>query len=423
MSMALGAVDIRPIQTETLAIDLPTALRLAETKPFEIRLAQHRVAAANAERQAAGAALLPDLGLSVGRGRLRGNITTVADIPAARLTWFVNPVVVHQESLAARLNAVVAAARLAGVSQDTYLKVADGYLNLVRAQAEVAVAAQGEREMEELVRLTERLQERGMAIPADRSRTRVQLAAQQQETVEAQSRFREASVRLAATLNLDLTVTLVPADNELRQTTLVDQNQPLEQLIQRALTRRPEIREADSSLAERAARRRATASKYSVPRVGFEKWIGRFDAARASAGDLRDHWWFIEWRGLEGLGFAAKGDIRAAREREQEAAAAREQTRAQVIASVLTAREGALAAGERLKLAGQAIQDAHETLRISKLRLENQVGLALEVLQAQTALAQARANLLTAIADYNLAQARLLHATGSLSPQSLRAGQ
>ena len=80
------------------------------------------------------------------------------------------------------------------------------------------------------------------------------------------------------------------------------------------------------------------------------------------------------------------------------------------------------AASDRIPLAGEGLRAATDTLRLSEARFQAGTAIALEVLDAQDLLAQARFNLARAIVEFNTAQARLLAASGTIDRASFLPG-
>lgn len=90
--------------------------------------------------------------------------------------------------------------------------------------------------------------------------------------------------------------------------------------------------------------------------------------------------------------------------------------RFQVRESMLRAEES----GKRLEVAGHAVADAEETVRLLTKRFENSLATLVEVLDAQTALNQARANLADTEADYALAGGRVYYTAGIFLKEILK---
>jgi outer membrane protein TolC len=81
---------------------------------------------------------------------------------------------------------------------------------------------------------------------------------------------------------------------------------------------------------------------------------------------------------------------------------------------ITTARNDAVIAKERIGVTEAAIRQSEENLRINKERYQERVGIASEVLDAQTLLAQTKTDYYQALYDYQTASARLQNALGEL---------
>ena len=77
-------------------------------------------------------------------------------------------------------------------------------------------------------------------------------------------------------------------------------------------------------------------------------------------------------------------------------------------------------AGKHLEVAGNVVQDAEETVRLLTRRYENSLATMVELLDAQTALNQARANLVETRAGYALAGGRVYYMTGTFVKEILK---
>ncbi|MFZ2949129.1 MAG: TolC family protein, partial [Desulfuromonadaceae bacterium] len=76
--------------------------------------------------------------------------------------------------------------------------------------------------------------------------------------------------------------------------------------------------------------------------------------------------------------------------------------------------------GKRLEVARHSVLDAEETVRLLTKRFENSLATMVELLDAQTALNQARANLVEAEAGYALAGGRIYYMTGTFVKEMLK---
>jgi len=69
-------------------------------------------------------------------------------------------------------------------------------------------------------------------------------------------------------------------------------------------------------------------------------------------------------------------------------------------------------ANEKIKVTKDAISQAQENLRINKIRYEEGVGTATDVIDAITLLTKAETNFYTALYEFNRAQANLIYSIG-----------
>lgn len=99
------------------------------------------------------------------------------------------------------------------------------------------------------------------------------------------------------------------------------------------------------------------------------------------------------------------------RSRQQDALRMAEQ---HALLEIRTARNDAGIAKERIRVTETAIRQSEENLRINKERYQERVGIASEVLDAQTLVTQAKTDYYRALYDYQTATARLQNSLGEL---------
>ena len=152
-----------------------------------------------------------------------------------------SPVDVIFEPLAARQTTQRANADASAVFNDTLFQVSLTYLELVRAQAQVAIAREAVDNTGELVRITGDFARTGAGLEADAQRARADLADRERELLAAEERVRVVSAELARLLRLDQGVTLFALETQPLPITLISEDVPLESLIAQAVQMRPEI--------------------------------------------------------------------------------------------------------------------------------------------------------------------------------------
>ncbi len=410
------------------AIDLPTALRLAEAQNPQIQFARERLRAAEAERDRAEVLWLPNLSVGSNWTRHEGQIqdTRGEVITVSRSALFAGGGAAASVDLAEALYAPLAARQLVAARQagervatnDTLLEVALGYWELVRAQANLVIAAETRGQARQLDDLAQSYLKADKLKPADAERIRAELRFRDQEVEAASERLQVASVRLAELLRLDPFVTLRPADAKAVPVTLVDEKVPVAVLAGSALAARPELAQNRALVAWAAERLQQAQNAPWLPRVqlgyraggfggGPNGFFGDFDSRGDAEAGLA---W--EWRNL---GF---GEHALQRQREAEVRQARWHELAEldrVLAGVAAALARSRARHAQLDAAAQAAHSANRSYQLS-LQLFKEVGLdairPIEVLQAIQSLARAGQDQVNLIVDYNRAQSQLHWALG-----------
>ena len=108
---------------------------------------------------------------------------------------------------------------------------------------------------------------------------------------------------------------------------------------------------------------------------------------------------------------AARGKAVKQRSKQQDVLRLTEQ---RAVLEITTARNDAGVAKERISVNETAIRQSEENLRINKERYQERVGIASEVLDAQTLVTQTKTEYYRALYDYQTATARLQNALGEL---------
>ncbi len=299
-----------------------------------------------------------------------------------RATVLSRPVVARALDLAARetVFGVLRAEQLADVAQKQATAVA-AHLDLSRKLADGGVVAKFEVVQAE----TELSRAQGDVISA---RTAVETA--------------KAALRRVLTLPQDTPIAVAPAMSYDMPT--VDR----QALIAQALRDRPEtaVGEAVVRVAESGVDVAGTANNLNVNLLGS---LNHTNAA--TGGGLN---WQIALAFEKALmdGNAQASSVDAAKAQLEAARLDLEKTRHGIALEVTQYHLALDEAAESLKVARQGVVEAEEQLRISKVRYENGIALGVEVLDAETALAAARVQVVNSEYNLQLAIAQLRSAVG-----------
>lgn len=314
----------------------------------------------------------------------------------------------RSRALAARASADLESAR-----RDLVSRVVAAYFGVLSTAEKVAVAQRALDESKAFVDLTGKLETGREVAHADV--VKADLAFQQR-----QREFEDASLE-AEKARLDLGVLLFPDPRT--PYTLADQNQPLAELpdeltIQAAASHNnPDLRSALEAL--HASQNEAAAARYAyLPTLGFNYTYGINAPELAVNGE----------GGVRNLGysasatvslplwdwFATQDRVRQSELREKAAQATLTNTQRQLIAQLDEYYHEARVASDQVASLHTSVDTARESLRLTRLRYSSGEALALEVVDAESALAQAEAALADGILRSRVARANLQTLTGTL---------
>jgi outer membrane protein TolC len=312
---------------------------------------------------------------------------------------------------AARSRADAAALVREGTELDVATQARLDYIIAVREQENARVASDMVRQTEERLRVSREEFEAGRAARFVVLRDEAELANAQQFETMARNQAALALVSLKTTLGVDLASPIESSEPLQYAPSSVS----VEEGVQAALAVHPEVR---------AAEKRAEAAQSDV-RSAYGRYLPELSAS-----------WMYDWQRMRnrdmpydspegysvGLvltvplfdGFMRENAIQTAKAREDQAREQAVLARQQLAKAVNQAALTLQAAGKSVEASRKAVTSAEEQFRIVQERYASGRGTQLEVLDAQTALARARFNVVAALADYQAASALWLQATGKV---------
>jgi outer membrane protein TolC len=430
------------------AITLNCVLRLAGVENPEINIARQRVVGAEALRLLAYAQLLPNLNVGTNydahTGPLQqsdGNILKVnrealylglgagaiaagtVNIPG--LLWAGNPGAGIFDLLAARQFVQVRQFESLAVRNQILLRVADAYLDTLRAEGRRSIAVKNQQEAHEVARLSAINAAAGQRKESDANRAAAELANRNDLIVEAENEMMVASARLAQLLNLPPTIQLHPVDGYNVAMQIVPEDIPLGGLIYTAINRRPEL------AARQAAIRAANNILRSAKVLPFSPNVwGGFSAGTFGGGsNLASGFGFPEsrfgnmaprddvdvilyWTAQNmGLGNWAKIKLRLSERRITELEFVRDLN--MVRNDVARAYAGIHARFAQMSIAATSVKSAEGAYKEDYKRIfTTDTGLPIELLNSFRLLAAGRYNYFDAVVNYDRAQFAMYVALG-----------
>lgn len=428
---------------EQLPIDLPATLRLAGANNLQIALAAERVLQARARLEGANALWFPSLVGGVGYNMHQGQIQDTAGhlLDVRRSSLFVgggpnlgsNPLNGANNGpsrlalglpladaifapLAQRQLVRAAAAAQTATFNDALLAVSTTYLELVRAQGQVAIAQEAVKNAGELVRLVAARVRAGTAPPADELRAMAEQSNRRRQVFQAEESVRDTSAELVRLLHLPASTNLLPAETQPVAIDLVDVRWPLPVLIANGIQARPELAANQSIVRATVERLRQEQWRPVIPNIALGFGAGGFGGGRGNFfGDFagrNDFDALAVWE-LQNLGF---GNDALRRERRSELYQSRitvDQIRDNIAAEVTRAYYQVQLRGGQIAASTSELQAAAEALPLNFKGILGGQLRAIEAQQAIQALATAQDQYLASVIAYDQAQFQLVRAMGN----------
>ncbi len=297
-NLAQAPNAVLPAEQENL-IDLSTALRLAEGDNPAIAIGRQAVEEALARQLYARSQLLPAVRAGINYHLHNGNLQTssgeirqvderslyfgggagalgssTVPFPMVQLISHLGDA--YFEPLAARQKVQASRARADAVAHVVLLDVANRFLDLLRAEGDLATLSQSEKEMNLIVQTTAAFAKLGQGRDADARRARTQALLLHTQKQGAEERLAVAAADLARLLHLDPSVRLRIPAKTIALVELVDERQTLEQLLPLALSARPELAALQAELAHAQTRLRQETLRPFLPTLAIGYSAGAF---------------------------------------------------------------------------------------------------------------------------------------------------
>ena len=453
-SEGLSREEIVPVTGEEYMVDLATILHLAEADNPTIALGREAIREALALQLQARAMLVPSLNggamyhlhqgtLQAGDGQIEkvdlhsvyfgGGDWTVGSqtvaIPAVHLFGHVGDA--YFAPLVARQVVNSRRADSRGIENTVLLEVARRYLDLVGSQAALEAIRRSEDNVRQVVHDTAAFARTGQGRVGDYNRARTDALLLHSREERAQETVAVASADLARTLHLDPSIRLTTAGSALEPVQLVDPSYRVEELIQTALSARPEAAARAADIAAADYRLRQEYARPWLPLVSVGYSAGGFGGEGNLAGlpsttsGRTDFDVYAVWT-LQNLGFGNAGIQKERRAERDDAIARRGLVLNRIGREVADAYAQVESWRQQLDLARGRLQTASAGAREEIDRTRGGEGLPLEAINSVNLLVDARDEFIAALVGFDLAQFELFVAIGETPstalPDPLRAG-
>lgn len=426
---AVAGTNLEPAQRWTLKDAISTALKqnnLVKAAGYSAEAASQGVAIANSryypglffeETFAASNAPTQTFMMKLDQGRFSQNDFQINNLnhPASHHDFktaltlqqpIYNPSTAPLREMAVR-DAEIGSLGLEGARQDIAFQVFRLYLEVQKATAQQSASEQAVNDARENMRLARVRNEAGVGLRSDELRARTHLASAEQQHITARNNLILAQLQLANTLGLAQGARAEIADASTTLTMPVLQ----QDLAKTALEDRNDLQLSRAELGKSEAALKLARSAYLPAVSAFASY--QMNASDTPLGSDNDAWLAgvsLKWQLFDGFKRCSERE-RAAANRLAAVEQLTNQTRVsnyQVTESYLRHQE----ASQRLEVARHALLDAEEAVRLLTKRFENSLATMVELLDAQTALNQVRADLVDTEANYALAGGRIYYSAG-----------
>ncbi len=396
------------IGAEIRPIDLPTALQLADARNPLVAFTREQVRQAYARLERADVLWLPALrgGVSfnrhegaiqdsggqqldvsrgafysgLGAGGFGGGSPMVPGVWANfQLTDAIFQPLAAQQAVGARRAAAGAALN------DTLLRVAQAYLELLRAKQELAIANETEQHAEVLNKITQDYAQAGQGLQSDADRTATELALRKNNVVRAKESIVVASARLAQLLHLNPALQFEPIEPIVAPLDLARDQENADSLIAQALAARPELAESRHLVCEAIARWKREQYAPLVPSVILGLSDGGMSAGSSTdyaAGENRFDLDAMAYWELRNFGFGEQAARRDARSLVDQTRWRQAEVMDLVAREVIEANVQVRARRDQIKIAEDGVQVAVQSYELNLDRIKEAKGLPIEVLQS-----------------------------------------
>ncbi len=359
----------------------------------------------------AKSAWLPDLDGRVSGGRLITETRDVSQNSAAlTLSWLLldfGQRSANIENASQLLNA--AASTQSATVQSLFLAALQTYYNAQATRAAVLATTEAERAARESFAAAEARYNVGVATPADRLLAQTAYSQATLNRIKAEGESRNALGTLANAMGFDAQQRIVLADIPPATPTGSFQKD-IDALIADAQVRRPDLKAAEAQL------------KAAEAGVDLARAQGRPTVSLSTGPTWQDLGGVVSNGGNVGLtlsvpifsGFETTYRVRSAAAQAEVRAAQRDRIRSQVALDVWKAYQSLNTATQSLKTTADLVASAEQSERVALGRYKAGVGTVLELLAAQSALANARLQRIQAALDWHVFRATLAQAMGAL---------
>jgi outer membrane protein TolC len=305
-------------------------------------------------------------------------------------------------------------------AQELIRQTANQYYEVMRERGELAVRMQSYKQAQEHVTFNQKLNQRGVGTKFSVIQTEQQLTEYELALLAQQAAARIAEVKLLTILNLPLNTNLRLKENQIDKRSLVNKDEPIEELVDLALKNRPDIDRRKLALKASRQRVNQAIAEYAPALTGSA--ITTSNTRRISdsldpnnISEFRTASFGINWPIVDGLGLGQISAVNQKRAEAKQASLELSQERLQIESQIREAFNRSQSTEEQIETADRQLKLAIEGLRLARIRLKSGVGTNIDLIDSQRTYVNAWINKVRATIQYNQSQVDLLRSVGIIS--------
>ncbi len=282
------------------------------------------------------------------------------------------------------------------------------YVGLLMARENLIIFQQSLKTARAHQEMVKSRYESGFVVKSDLLRAQVHIANLEQQRLQAESQIEIARAELNAAMGLEI-------DSKFDLTDPLDAKQgiaaPMQHWIEIALDQRADLKQVDLQLSAAEEEIKKTRAAH-LPSLNL---AGNYEVNTESFDESADNYTvgaIVTFNIFSGNKTSAK--VREAKATQTQMQARRRNLKQHVLVETRQAYLQADNAWRRIEVAGVAVTQAEEALRIVRNRYKNGLFTIVDLLNSELALLQAHTNYLQAVHDFKVAKAELMLAAGTL---------
>jgi len=304
---------------------------------------------------------------------------------------------------------------------EALLEASRRYYDLLRAKLTIEIHKRHVQQIEEQFRINKQRVEAGTGTQFDVLRAEADRNNAIHELLDRQNAYRLAQAQLANLLGIPVFIQLVPNEKDVFLKDIFCDCFELEKACKIAIYNRDDL--AASRFDIEAARQRKN-SGYSVyfPTINIRGQLASQGTADTGLFPSERIELFAQWNGLAGLGLRGYTEVKARKAELQEQELLYITRSRDIQENLVRTFSSTVTARKLIEPTFKELEAARVSRELSLIRLQEEIGSFIDVIQTQGVYTLARLHSLDVLIDYNISQIELLFEMGAISPENILYG-